>query len=134
MLTQKSLQPLIWTYNFGSWLNILPYYWNKNEGRLLLVKGEPGLKNKYKFWKVFAVINICGRIGEIVLTFILMRFGPNLQSEEIIFLMFGASVALLAASIHILYFCCGPRLVIHMNTLLQVNQDSGTELKLRIVF
>ena len=125
MLTLKSLEPLIWTYNFGSWLNTLPYYWNKNEGRLFLIEAEPGLKNKYRVWKAFAVINISCRIVAIISTFIMMRFGPNVQPAEIILMIFIASVMLCSTPIHILYFIHGPRFVIHMNTLLQLNRDSG---------
>ena len=125
MISPKSFEPLIWSYKFGSWSNILPYYWNQNEGRLFLLETQPEMRKKYKFWKTFAIFNISIRVCAILSLFILMKFGPNVQTEEIILLIFVACILLMSTPIHVLYFSYGSRFVNHLNALLQLNRDLG---------
>ena len=125
MISLKSLEPLIWLYNFGGWLNLFPYYWNQNEGRLVLLETQPGMRKKYKFWKAFAIFNISSRICVIIVFLVTMKFGPNIQPQEILLLVFLVCILLMSVPVHLLYLFFGSRIVNHMNSLLQLNQDSG---------
>ena len=127
MISAKSYNPLIWVYNFGSWLNIFPYYWNKNEGCLVLTETRPEMREKYKFWKRFAIFNISLRIGVLILVVLLLNYAPNVVGDEIILLIFMGSVFLMSTTMHMVNFWLGSELVIHMNTLLQVNRNSGNQ-------
>ena len=130
MISLKSFQPLIWSYNFGSWLNILPFYWNKIEGRLFLLETQAEMSRKYKFWKAFAIFNVFIRLCVIIFILVLMKFGPNVQPEEIILLFFILCLFLMSTPMHVMYFCSGSIIVNHMNALLQLNEDSGNSINL----
>ena len=125
IMAPKSFQPLIWSYNFGSWLNILPFYWNKNESRLYLLETQPEMREKKKFWKGFAILNISIRICVIIFILVTMKFGSDVQPEEIILLVFILCIFLMSTPIHVQYFCFGSKFVNQMNTFLQLDQDSG---------
>ena len=126
MIAQKSLEPLIWCYNFGSWLNILPYYWNQNESCLILLQKDPEMRKKYELWKSFAIFNIFIHVGVMIGFFCIMMFVQNIQSEEIILLIFMNSIALMSTSAHIYYITSSSKFVTYMNALLQWNRDART--------
>ena len=127
MISLKSFKPLVWSYNFGSWLNILPFYWNKKEGRLFLLETQTGMRRKYKFWRTFAMFNISIRIGSIIFALVATTFnGHNVQSQEFILMFFILCLLLMSTPLQVFCFCFGSELVNHMNALLQLDEDSGT--------
>ena len=125
MISTKSLKPLILTFQFGSWLTVLPYYWDTFKGRLVLFKTKPGTRKFHRIWKTVAISNIGIRIGYCVLALLLVTQSQTIETPEVILTTFFILIECMATPLHILYFLNHAEVVLHVNALLQLNEALG---------
>ena len=125
MISKKSFKPLIWAFRFGSWLKVLPGYWDPTKGRVVLFQTKPETIKFYTIWKGLAVLNIGIRMGYFLFLFLQITQSRTIQTSEVIFGIFFILVECMATPLHILYFFSHEQLLLYINTMLQQNEALG---------
>jgi len=116
MISDKSLQPLIWCVRAGQCLNMLPYYWQ--DGRLGLLK-DNGLQ------KFLCTIHVLAHFGcSAYIVYRVFTIQPKLSPTEIIMIIFLLGVVSLALTPTYLTIYRCTDFQNFFNTLLRVNEVS----------
>jgi hypothetical protein len=127
MISETTQQSFIWCVRYASWLNCIPVIWNKEIGRLCRLKDVEGQKRPYRyyFWLIWAPLNILIQLGMILFLGYTIRFGKNIQPEEIILALYFMGIFIISTSAQVFLFQRTLEVQFLMNSILDLNRRLG---------
>jgi hypothetical protein len=129
MISKVSLEPVAWCIRFGSWVKCIPFVWDDERNLILLLKDTNAARKKkysrYYFWLISELLNFM--IEHCLLYFLVykVRYGKNIQPEEIILALFFILIILLSFSADVVIFQRTSDIKLMTNSILDLNQLLG---------
>ncbi len=124
MISDKSLQPLIWCIQFGGWIKIIPYCWR--DGKISL------LKNNWKFI-ILGTGHLLAHFGYCAyFTHRMIMLEPKVSPAEIIMAIFFLGLGCMSLPQLLFNLLRSPDYKFYFNTLLGLNELSTGKLILQV--
>ncbi len=131
MISNDSHQFLIWLYRVANWLMCSPLLPDiKKEGVTLLKEDDGKKRGSFYFCFFSSQLHITVQMGLICFQCYIIRFGRNIESEEIILAMVFISGFSLSIASHLLTLLKSYEIKLIINSILSFNHRLGTCLVL----